>query len=116
MLKERDIEEIFSARTCMGARKGERERIERDKAKDTSAAHLAFSLHVAHLPTLLSSVLHSLLRIMSEKIQEFLEVPQEFIHEGNQVRHSAVSHPPPHSIPFVVSYSMHKTLSKRSLS
>jgi|SRR6267154_1429394 len=28
MLKERDIEEIFSVRTCMGARKGERERIE----------------------------------------------------------------------------------------
>ena len=30
---------------------------------------------------------------MSEKIQEFLEVPQEFIHEGNQVRHSAVATP-----------------------
>ena len=28
---------------------------------------------------------------MSEKLQEFLEVPQEFIHEGNQVRHSAVA-------------------------
>jgi len=24
---------------------------------------------------------------MSEKIQEFLEIPQEFIREGNQVRH-----------------------------
>jgi hypothetical protein len=27
---------------------------------------------------------------MSEKIQEFIEVPQEFIREGNQVRHSAI--------------------------
>ena len=53
---------------------------------------------------------------MSEKIQEFLEVPQEFIHEGNQVRHSAVAHPPSPSIPSVVSCSMHKTLPKRSLS
>ena len=32
---------------------------------------------------------------MSEKLQEFIEVPQEFIREGNQVRHSAIEHPPP---------------------
>jgi hypothetical protein len=101
VLKERDIEEIFSARTCMGAllaRESVRES-RRTRPKDTSAAHLAFSLHTAHLPTLLSSVVHSPLRIMSEKIQEFLEVPQEFIHEGNQVRHSAVAHPPSPSFP-----------------
>lgn len=35
---------------------------------------------------------------MSEKIKEFLEVPQDFIREGNQVRHSAVPHPPSPSI------------------
>lgn len=51
---------------------------------------------------------------MSEKIQEFIEVPQEFIREGNQVRHSALA-PPPFLIPSIVSYSMHKTFSKRSL-
>ncbi|KAI0001677.1 secE/sec61-gamma protein [Russula vinacea] len=31
---------------------------------------------------------------MSEKLQEFIEVPQEFIREGNQARHSAIALPP----------------------
>ncbi len=30
---------------------------------------------------------------MPEKLQEFLDVPQEFVREGNQVRHSAVARP-----------------------
>jgi protein transport protein SEC61 subunit gamma-like protein len=53
---------------------------------------------------------------MSEKIQEFLEVPQEFIRDGNQVRYPAFghSHHIPHKPPSTVSRSMHKTLSKRS--
>ena len=34
---------------------------------------------------------------MSEKIQEFLEVPQEFIQEGNQVCHPALALIPPPS-------------------
>ena len=34
---------------------------------------------------------------MSEKIQEFLEVPQEFVREGNQVRYPIFGHS--HHIP-----------------
>ena len=54
---------------------------------------------------------------MSEKIQEFLEIPQEFIRDGNQVRHLALALSPKHLIhTCTVSRSVHKTLSKRSLS
>jgi hypothetical protein len=41
--------------------------------------------------------------LMSEKIQEFLEIPQEFIRDGNQVRHLALAYstaPPSYTYSF----------------
>jgi len=69
--------------------------------------------HFAHpLPFVFLSPLR--IYIMSEKIQEFLEVPQEFIREGNQVRHFALPLTRPFLMTSTVPRSMHKTLSKRS--
>lgn len=63
----------------MGARNGERERVQQRAAKGHISRTPRFlPTHTHRTPS------HSPLRIMSEKIQEFLEVPQEFIHEGNQ--------------------------------
>ena len=74
-----------------------------------------YNLHVALLIPSFSVLppLHT--RIMSEKIQEFLEIPQEFIRDGNQVRHFILVTPigfSHHLIP--VSCPVYKTLSKRS--
>ena len=52
-----------------------------------------------------------LLVTMSDKIREFIEVPQQFIRDGNQVLLSFMSlYPFTHSLS--VPYTLHKTLSE----
>ena len=52
---------------------------------------------------------------MSEKIQEFLDIPQEFVREGNQVRRFTLVTPISFSHrPHPVSCPVYKALSKRS--
>ena len=50
---------------------------------------------------------------MSEKIQEFLEIPQEFIRDGNQVRHLALAlSKAPHSYMHSFSFGAQNPLKK----
>ena len=50
---------------------------------------------------------------MSDKVREFVEIPQQFVRDGNQVRHLCSSiWTLLFSLPFTVPYTLHQTFSK----